>query len=125
MPKIAIYDTSLRDGMQSERVNFSVEDKIKIARKLDEFGVAYIEGGWPGATQIDTEFFRRARDIEFKKCEARGVRQHPQGEICRVRRPADPQAHRVRSSGHHGLRQESGVCTSRMSFASRSNRTWR
>lgn len=66
MPKIAIYDTSLRDGMQSERVNFSVEDKIKIARKLDEFGVAYIEGGWPGATQTDTEFFRRARDIEFK-----------------------------------------------------------
>lgn len=66
MPKIAIYDTSLRDGMQSERVNFSVEDKIKIARKLDGFGVAYIEGGWPGATQTDTEFFQRARDIEFK-----------------------------------------------------------
>lgn len=66
MPKIAIYDTSLRDGMQSERVNFSVQDKIKIARKLDEFGVAYIEGGWPGATQIDTDFFAHARDIEFK-----------------------------------------------------------
>jgi 2-isopropylmalate synthase len=52
--------------MQSEHVNFLVEDKIKIARKLDEFGVAYIEGGWPGSNQTDTEFFRRARDIEFK-----------------------------------------------------------
>ncbi|MCE5198418.1 MAG: citramalate synthase [Armatimonadota bacterium] len=66
MPKIAIYDTTLRDGMQSERVNYSVEDKLKIARKLDEFGVAYIEGGWPGAAPTDTEFFRRARDIKFK-----------------------------------------------------------
>lgn len=66
MPKISIYDTTLRDGMQSERVNFLVEDKVKIARKLDEFGVAYVEGGWPGATTTDTEFFQRARDIEFK-----------------------------------------------------------
>lgn len=66
MGAIAIYDTTLRDGMQSERVNFSVEDKLKIARKLDEFGVAYVEGGWPGSNQTDTEFFRRAKDIEFK-----------------------------------------------------------
>lgn len=66
MPKIQIYDTTLRDGMQSERVNFSVEDKLKIARKLDAFGVAYIEGGWPGSNPTDTEFFNRARDIEFK-----------------------------------------------------------
>lgn len=66
MPRIAIYDTTLRDGMQSERVNFSVEDKLKITRKLDKFGVAYIEGGWPGSNPTDTEYFRRARDIEFK-----------------------------------------------------------
>ncbi|MHB9037598.1 MAG: citramalate synthase [Armatimonadota bacterium] len=66
MSKIAIYDTTLRDGMQSERVNFSVEDKLKIARHLDEFGVAYIEGGWPGSNPTDTEFFARASEIEFK-----------------------------------------------------------
>ncbi|MCE5315038.1 MAG: citramalate synthase [Armatimonadota bacterium] len=67
MNRIAIYDTTLRDGMQSERVNFSVEDKLKIARRLDEFGVAYIEAGWPGSNPTDTEFFHRVRDIEFKR----------------------------------------------------------
>lgn len=66
MPRISIYDTTLRDGMQSERVNFSTEDKIKIARKLDEFGVAYIEGGWPGSNPTDTQFFERARDVRFE-----------------------------------------------------------
>ncbi|MGQ9456362.1 MAG: citramalate synthase [Armatimonadota bacterium] len=65
-PRVTIYDTTLRDGMQGEGISFSEEDKLKIARKLDEFGVAYIEGGWPGAAPIDTEFFRRARDVEFK-----------------------------------------------------------
>ena len=66
MSEIKIYDTTLRDGMQSERVNFVVADKIKIARKLDDFGVAYIEGGWPGSNPIDTEFFEAARSIKFK-----------------------------------------------------------
>lgn len=66
MPNITIYDTTLRDGMQGEGISFSEEDKLKIARKLDEFGVAYIEGGWPGSNATDTEFFRRARDVKFK-----------------------------------------------------------
>jgi len=65
MPAITIYDTTLRDGMQGEGISFSEEDKLKIARKLDEFGVAYIEGGWPGANTTDTEFFRRAKDVRF------------------------------------------------------------
>ena len=65
VPKIAIYDTTLRDGMQGEGISFSEEDKLKIARKLDGFGVAYIEGGWPGSNTTDTEFFRRARDVKF------------------------------------------------------------
>ena len=55
--KVLIYDTTLRDGAQAEDLNFSVEDKIRIARKLDEFGVHYIEGGWPGSTPRDEEFF--------------------------------------------------------------------
>jgi len=66
MRKIAIYDTTLRDGMQSERINFNVNDKIKILKKLNDFGVAYIEGGWPGASDIDTEFFEKAKDISIQ-----------------------------------------------------------
>lgn len=66
MPKIAIYDTTLRDGTQGEGVNFSAEEKLKVARKLDEFGVAYIEGGWPGSNPKDTEFFKLAQGVEFK-----------------------------------------------------------
>ena len=58
--KIQIYDTTLRDGTQGESVAFSVEDKLRVARKLDEFGVSYIEGGWPGSNEKDAEFFRRA-----------------------------------------------------------------
>ena len=55
-----VYDTTLRDGAQQEGLNLSVADKLTIARQLDELGVGYIEGGWPGANPKDTEFFRRA-----------------------------------------------------------------
>lgn len=55
-----LYDTTLRDGTQGEGVNLSVDDKLKIARRLDEFGVDYIEGGWPGSNPKDVEFFERA-----------------------------------------------------------------
>lgn len=58
--RIQIYDTTLRDGTQGESVAFSVEDKLRVARKLDEFGVDYIEGGWPGSNEKDAEFFQRA-----------------------------------------------------------------
>ena len=58
--KIQIYDTTLRDGTQGESVAFSVQDKLRVARKLDEFGVDYIEGGWPGSNDKDAEFFQRA-----------------------------------------------------------------
>ncbi|MBF0387296.1 MAG: citramalate synthase [Candidatus Omnitrophica bacterium] len=57
MNRICIYDTTLRDGSQAEGVSFTVADKVKIARKLDEVGVHYIEGGWPGSNPKDKEFF--------------------------------------------------------------------
>jgi 2-isopropylmalate synthase len=60
--KIQIYDTTLRDGTQGESVAFSVQDKLRVARKLDEFGVSYIEGGWPGSNEKDAEFFHHAAD---------------------------------------------------------------
>jgi 2-isopropylmalate synthase len=56
-----VYDTTLRDGAQREGVRYSVADKLAVARLLDEFGVGFIEGGWPGALPSDTEFFARAR----------------------------------------------------------------
>ena len=55
--KIFIFDTTLRDGAQTEGVDFSLDDKAKIAHSLSEVGVDYIEGGWPGANPVDTEFF--------------------------------------------------------------------
>lgn len=63
--KIEIYDTTLRDGSQGEGVNFSVTDKLRVAEKLDQFGVDYIEGGWPGSNPKDVEFFKQALDRDF------------------------------------------------------------
>src|SRR5579884_635714 len=64
--KIFTFDTTLRDGTQGESISFSVEDKLLIAEKLDELGIDYIEGGWPGSNPNDREFFIRARELTFK-----------------------------------------------------------
>lgn len=64
--RIHIFDTTLRDGTQGEAVSFSVEDKLIIARKLDEFGIDYIEGGWPGSNPKDKDFFAQARTLNLK-----------------------------------------------------------
>ena len=61
--QVQLYDTTLRDGAQMEGISFSVEDKLKITRKLDELGVHYIEGGWPGSNPKDVEFFARAQSL--------------------------------------------------------------
>ena len=66
MAKVELYDTTLRDGTQQEGVSLSVEDKLKIARKLDELGIDFIEGGWPGANPKDEEFFREAQSLELR-----------------------------------------------------------
>ncbi|MDP2918750.1 MAG: citramalate synthase [Dehalococcoidia bacterium] len=67
MPKITLYDTTLRDGAQKEGISFSVADRLEIARKLDELGIHYIEGGWPGSNPRDAEFFQRAGHLKLKK----------------------------------------------------------
>jgi 2-isopropylmalate synthase len=64
--KIQTFDTTLRDGTQGEAVSFSVEDKLVITKKLDELGIDYIEGGWPGSNPKDREFFTKARDLNLK-----------------------------------------------------------
>jgi 2-isopropylmalate synthase len=63
---IQLYDTTLRDGSQKEGISFSVVDKLNIACKLDELGVHFIEGGWPGSNPKDIEFFEKARDLKLK-----------------------------------------------------------
>ncbi|HML15605.1 MAG TPA: citramalate synthase [Bryobacteraceae bacterium] len=64
--RVFTFDTTLRDGTQGESVSFSADDKVLIAQKLDEFGIDYIEGGWPGSNPRDQEFFTRAKDLRFK-----------------------------------------------------------
>lgn len=65
-PQIEVYDTTLRDGTQREGISLSGEDKLRIAGRLDDLGIALIEGGWPGSNPKDAEFFERARDMAWK-----------------------------------------------------------
>ncbi len=64
---IKVYDTTLRDGTQGEGVAFSMEDKVRIAQRLDALGIHYIEGGWPGSNPKDMRFFRRIQDVPLKQ----------------------------------------------------------
>jgi len=78
--RVALYDTTLRDGAQTEGISFSVLDKIRIAQKLDALGIHYIEGGWPGANPKDLEFFKRIKKVKLKNSEmaAFGSTRHAQ-----------------------------------------------
>ena len=69
MSLIKIYDTTLRDGSQSEDISFTVEDKIRIAHKLDELGVHYIEGGWPGSNPRDIDFFNKIKNSSLQQAQ--------------------------------------------------------
>jgi 2-isopropylmalate synthase len=68
-PEVEIYDTTLRDGAQGEGINFSAVDKLRIAEKLDSFGIHYIEGGWPGSNPKDLEFFKQAAKRKWKNAQ--------------------------------------------------------
>src|SRR3954454_3111576 len=63
---VTLYDTTLRDGTQGENITLSLADKLRIARMLDEYGMPYIEGGWPGSNPKDIEFFREARGMRWQ-----------------------------------------------------------
>jgi 2-isopropylmalate synthase len=62
---VVLYDTTLRDGTQGENITLSLADKLRIARLLDEYGMPYVEGGWPGSNPKDIEFFRAAKDMRW------------------------------------------------------------
>jgi len=66
MEPILIYDTTLRDGTQGENISFTADEKLRIARRLDDLGIHYIEGGWPGSNPRDRQFFDLAAETEFK-----------------------------------------------------------
>ncbi len=92
-----VYDTTLRDGAQQEGLTLSVADKLSIARQLDDLGVGFIEGGWPGANPKDTEFFRRASeelDLKHARLAAFGATRR-----AGVRAADDPQVAALRDSG--------------------------
>ncbi|MCC6904580.1 MAG: citramalate synthase, partial [Anaerolineae bacterium] len=76
---VQVYDTTLRDGTQREGISLSIEDKIRIARRLDDLGVTYIEGGWPGSNPKDAEFFDRAKDMQWQHAYIAAF-----GSTCRV-----------------------------------------
>ncbi len=67
MEPILLYDTTLRDGSQGENITFSADEKINIAQRLDDIGIHYIEGGWPGSNPRDMQFFELARRVEFNQ----------------------------------------------------------
>ncbi len=77
MTRIAVYDTTLRDGSQGEGVNFSLQDKLLITQRLDELGIDYIEGGYPLSNPKDAAYFRAVRNLDLKPCPCRGLRNDP------------------------------------------------
>jgi len=88
--KVAIYDTTLRDGSQTEGVSFSTEDKLDILKRLDHFGVDYVEGGWPGSNPEGRGVLRSGLGHEAEACPPGGVRQHPPRWHHRERGPKPP-----------------------------------
>ena len=103
---IVLYDTTLRDGTQREGLVLSLADKLKIARRLDEAGFPYIEGGWPGSNPKDEEFFAAAEGMTFRHARTRRVRIDPASLQPGGRRPEHPRPARRRDAGDDDLRQE-------------------
>ena len=109
--RIFTFDTTLRDGTQGEAVSFSADDKLLIAHKLDELGIDYIEGGWPGSNPKDKEFFLRARDLKLTHARlvafgATRFAQQPGGRGREHQRPD-----RFRYAGRLRFSARAGICT--------------
>jgi len=81
---VKIYDTTLRDGSQAEDIAFSVEDKVRIAQKLDELGIHYIEGGWPGSNPKDLQFFQEIKSVPISQAKIVAF-----GSTCRAGTPPE------------------------------------
>ena len=90
--RIELYDTTLRDGSQGEGISYSVEDKLKVAARLDEIGMDFIEGGWPGSNPKDEEFFSRMKSVRLRRGRLAAF-----GSTCRagIEPQADPQIQKL------------------------------
>jgi len=118
-PAIELYDTTLRDGSQGEGLNFSALDKLRIAEKLDAFGIHYIEGGWPGSNPKDMEFFTQAARRKWKNAliaafsmtRRRGVAVENDELICKLKLLWQP------------LSAKAGCCTCKKFFEPNPTRT--
>ena len=86
--RTVIYDTTLRDGMQGQGISYTLEDKVQIALAMDEFGIDYIEGGFPLSNRKEAEFFQRMRkeNLRHAKIVAFGSTRKPRGKAARTRR---------------------------------------
>ena len=103
---VVLYDTTLRDGTQGENITLSLADKLRVARMLDEYGMPYIEGGWPGSNPKDIEFFAAARTMTWRHGPPGGLRLDPPPLEPAREGPQPPRAGRGRDAGRDDLRQE-------------------
>ncbi len=106
--KVDIYDTTLRDGTQAENFNLSVEDRVRISLKLDELGIDFIEGGWPGSNPSAVEFFKTMQNQTLKHAKLTAF-----GSTRNFNKPADQDPNlqaliAAKTPGHHHFRQNMG-----------------
>ena len=124
-PEVEIYDTTLRDGSQGQGVSFSVADKLRIAERLDAFGVHYIEGGWPGSNPKDIEFFEQAKRLTFKRARLAAFgstrRKDVAGRTTTTRCACSSRPERPSSRST----ARPGCCTSAKCCRRRPTKTWR
>ena len=118
-----IYDTTLRDGTQGENINFSALEKLSIAERLDDFGVHYVEGGWPGSNPRDKQFFEIARRVTFKNAKIAAF-----GATRKPGTPADQDPNRRRcwkaTARPSRFSAKAGTCTSPGSWTTPWRKTW-
>ena len=113
MKDVLIYDTTLRDGCQAEDISFTLEDKLRIAEKLEELGVDYIEGGYPGSNTRDADFFKQVKEAQSQERQNCLVWHHPQTQR-KGSAGSEPQnSPQCRSSGGHLGRQNLGFACAR------------
>ena len=124
-PDVEIYDTTLRDGSQGEGINFSVADKLRIAEKLDAFGMHYIEGGWPGSNPKDMEFFKQAARRKWKNARIAAFSMTRRKGVAVEKRRADAADSRSRNPRRHHRRQDLAAACHGSACARRRRRIWR
>ena len=121
---VVLYDTTLRDGTQGENITLSLADKLRVARMLDEYGMPYIEGGWPGSNPKDIEFFAAARTMTWQHGAPGRLRLDPPS-LEPARAGSQPaRAGRGRDAGRHDLRQELAAPRDRGPGRHARPRTW-